>query len=88
MKSDKKFKRQCCHCKSVKSKEELIRITKDFSTEEVKINNDGKISGRSVYICKNNECIENALKKKKIGTLLHTNIPENIKKELYNLLTS
>lgn len=86
MTSDKKFKRQCTFCKAIKPKEELIRITKDSKTKEIKINQNKEYSGRSVYICKNIECLENALKKKKIETLLKCSVPNCIKEELYTVL--
>lgn len=88
MKTDKKFKRQCCFCREIKEKSELIRITKDYKTSKVLINNENKIQGRSVYICKNIECIEKALKKKKIEHSLKSELPENIKQELYTVLTN
>lgn len=86
MKSDKKFLRQCICCKSVKPKEELIRLTKDCKTKEIKINNNMECYGRSVYICKNTECLESALKKRKIESSLKCKLPENIKEELYTVL--
>ncbi len=86
MQQNKKFLRQCSDCKKLKSKEELIRITRDNKTKEIKINTNNKIYGRSVYICKNVECLENALKKKKIEKLLSSNLTENIKEELYTVL--
>lgn len=86
MTKEKKFKRQCCFCKEVKDKKNLIRITKDFLSREIKINAENKIQGRSVYICKNDECIKNALKKKKIENSLKSELPENIKQELYTVL--
>ncbi|MGM9994146.1 MAG: YlxR family protein [Candidatus Avigastranaerophilus sp.] len=88
MKSDKKFKRQCCSCRQIKEKYELIRITKDFETGGIFINTDNKIHGRSVYICKNIECLENSLKRKRIENSLKAVLPENIKQELYTVLTS
>lgn len=86
MSSEKKFLRQCQACKTIKSKQELIRITKDNKTNEIIINNDNKTQGRSVYICKNLKCLESALKKKKIENSLKTVLPENIKQELYTVL--
>lgn len=85
-KKDKKFLRQCSSCREIKSKSELIRITKDFETQVVKINQTGEIQGRSVYICKNSECIEKALKKNRIDVLLKGKSPNNIKDELYAVL--
>ena len=86
MKQEKKFLRRCVSCREYKSKDELIRITKDYVTKEIKINNDSKIQGRSVYICKNEHCLEMAIKKKKIENSLKTCIPNSVKEELYTVL--
>ena len=85
MKQDRKFLRQCVFCRAYKLKENLIRITKS-QDGSIKINNDGDIEGRSVYICKNAECVQNALKKKKIEGSLKSNLPESIKEELSTVL--
>lgn len=82
----KKFLRQCASCRSIKSKEELIRITKDYKTGEIKINFDGSVQGRSVYLCKNLLCIEKALKKNALDVLLKSKLPENVKLELSTVL--
>lgn len=87
MTDTKKFLRQCACCKQYKEKKDLIRLTKDYTTGLIKINNNNKIQGRSVYLCKNIECLEKAIKKKKIEGLLKSNFPEIIKEELANLLT-
>ncbi len=83
---DKKFKRQCASCRKIKNKEDLIKITKDFKTSDVKVNQENKVQGRSVYICKNIECIEKAFKKNKIEQLLKSKCPENIKLEVCAVL--
>lgn len=67
-------------------KENLIRLTRDFKTKEIKINENSEYYGRSVYICKNIECIENAIKKKKIEKSLEIHVPENLKDCLYTVL--
>lgn len=79
-----KFLRQCCSCRAFFEKVSLIRITKDYKDGCAKINNDGKIYGRSVYICNNSECIGNALKKKKIEKILAVSGNETLKELLYN----
>lgn len=86
MSREKKFLRQCLACKTIKSKEDLIRITKDSQTQETKINYNNKIKGRSAYICKDIECLETALKRKKIEYSLKCSLSENIKEELYTVL--
>ncbi|MBQ9245411.1 YlxR family protein [bacterium] len=88
MKSNRKFLRQCACCKQYKDKTELIRITKDYKTNEIKINTDNSVMGRSLYICKNEECITNLLKKKKIEHVLKGKTPVNIKEKLDTVLTN
>ena len=86
MTKDKKFKRQCCYCKLIKDKKDLVRITKNYKDGSININQNNEVQGRSVYICKNHECLENALKKRKLDVFLKSFIPENIKNELFDLL--
>ncbi len=86
MKQNRKFFRQCVCCKEYKNKEDLIRITKEYKTKEIRINNDNSICGRSVYICKNSQCIEKAFKKKRIEASLKSDLPDKIKENIYNLL--
>ena len=83
---EKKFKRQCASCREIKNKEDLIKITKDFKTNEIKVNQGNEVQGRSVYLCKNPECIEKAFKKNRIEQLLKSKQPENIKLEVYTVL--
>ncbi len=86
MKSEKRNKRQCIICGELKEKNELIRITQDYKSKEAKLNTDNKIQGRSVYICKENNCIEKALKINEKKAVKKVKIGENIKEALYNLL--
>ena len=86
MRHERKFLRQCISCKKYKQKKELIRITQNKKTGEVNINNNLLFTGRSAYICKNNECIKIAIKKKRIENSLKSNLPENIKEELSTVL--
>ncbi len=86
MSKNKKFKRQCVFCKTIKSKEDLIRITKDHLTGVLKINNDSKTLGRSVYICKNHDCIENTFRKKRIEYYLKSDISTELQQEIKNFI--
>ncbi len=81
-----KFLRQCVSCRKICKKENLIRVTKNFKTNDIEINLNNEYFGRSVYICKNSECIENAIKKKKIEKSLKLKCPENLKELLYTVL--
>lgn len=82
-----KFLRQCCACRKFKTKEELVRITRDSETKSVKLNENNEFEGRSVYICKDFECVSNAVKKRKIESSLKISLPDSIKDKLYTVLT-
>lgn len=58
--------RKCQGCGKSADRSELIKITKSNKTGEVRINPGSKFMGRSLYICKNHECLKQILKKKKI----------------------
>ena len=88
MSRKKKDTRQCVSCREEKNKSELIRITKNHLTNEAEINNSNKCHGRSVYVCKNRDCIEKALKKQKIEYSLKVKISEIIKNEIDTVLKS
>lgn len=74
--------RKCISCGEYKNRNELIKITYDKSKNEVFINPDTKIFGRSVYLCYNKMCIEGALKKNKIQKSLKNAISEEVKGKL------
>ena len=71
--------RKCRGCFEIKPKNCLIKITK-LKDNTLKINPSSKELGRSVYVCKNIDCIKLLIKKKGIKTgLKYTNL-EEIKK--------
>ena len=65
--------RKCAGCGELKSREGMIKITKEHLTGEVIVNPDSKTFGRSVYLCYNQSCIEKAQKKNRLNRLLKTN---------------
>ena len=76
--------RKCTGCGKIQNRETMIKLTKDFSTGEVVINNDSKKFGRSAYICYNKSCVEMAFKKNKIGKALKCKISEELKGNIIN----
>ena len=64
--------RKCVGCGQIKNAEEMIKLTKDYISKEVIINPNSKIFGRSAYLCYNNECREQSLKKNKLNKSLRT----------------
>lgn len=87
MKEIRKFLRLCSVCRKYKTKNELIKITRDYKTGEIMLNTDNSIMGRSIYICQSKECIEKFIKNKKSLTTLKAKMTENIEKELRTVLT-
>ena len=78
--------RKCIGCGQVKNRDDLIKITKEHATNTLVINGNSKVFGRSVYLCYNNTCIENAFKKNKLQKILKTPIPQELKGKLINEL--
>ncbi len=76
--------RKCAGCGKIKNRDELIKITRQNPDGTIVINPESKIFGRSVYLCYNNDCIEAAFKKNRIGKILKAPIPEDLKGKLIN----
>ena len=57
--------RTCIGCNSKKDKKDFIRIVKD-NQNNITIDRTGKANGRGAYICDNIECLEKAIKNKRI----------------------
>ena len=57
----------------------MIKITKEYSTNELVVNPNSKTFGRSAYLCYNQSCIEQALKKKRINKVLKINVDTDLK---------
>lgn len=68
-----KKQRKCAACKKLQDADLMHKITKNFETGELFLNPNSKVLGRSVYVCKNEECIKLLIKKKRIKFALKTN---------------
>ena len=77
--------RTCIGCNEKKQKKELIRIVKD-KEGNISIDEIGKSNGRGAYICKNIECLEKALKSKKLERSLKTKIDLQIYESLRGVM--
>lgn len=78
----KEILRKCIGCFKLKNRKEMIKITRESKSGEIFINPDSKKFGRSVYLCYNNYCIENSLKKNKLAKFLKANLTEEFKGKL------
>ena len=63
--------RTCIGCGTQKSKTELIRIVKTQSGE-IKLDKTGKLPGRGAYICDKSECLNLAIRSKKLEKTFET----------------
>ena len=73
--------RTCIGCNQAKNKNELIRIVKN-NNSDIFVDLTGKANGRGAYICNNVECLEKAIKSKRLEKCFETQISE----EIYNNL--
>ncbi len=81
------IERKCQGCNLKQDRSLMIKITKLSSG--LKINPTSKELGRSIYVCKNIDCIKTLIKKKRIKTGLKYNNQEqieNIEKELLQMV--
>lgn len=81
MKVKKIPQRMCVGCQEMRPKKELIRVVKN-AEGEVSIDLTGKKPGRGAYICKNIDCLEKAIKTKRIERSFEMKISD----EIYNRL--
>ena len=58
------IERKCQSCNKKQDRSAMIKITK--LKEGLKINPTSKELGRSIYVCKNLDCIKTLIKKKRI----------------------
>ncbi len=73
--------RTCIGCGTKKDKNDLIRIVKN-KQGEISIDKTGKLSGRGAYICDNAECLEKAIKSKRLEKSFETKIDASVYEEL------
>lgn len=77
--------RMCTGCMEMKPKKELIRVVKS-QDGDVSVDLTGKKAGRGAYICKNIECLEKAIKSKKLERSLKTKIDLQIYESLRGVM--
>jgi predicted RNA-binding protein YlxR (DUF448 family) len=87
MKVKKIPQRMCTGCMEMKPKKELIRIVKN-NEGQVSIDFTGKKPGRGAYICKNIECLEKAIKARRLSKNLEINISDEIYENLKDEITN
>ncbi len=69
--------RICLGCGKKKNKKDLIRIVKT-PEGDLELDFIGKRAGRGAYVCRQRECLDIAVKKKKLAKSLRHSIPTEI----------
>lgn len=78
MVNKKKPERTCIACNEQKEKNNLLRIVKS-KDGIIEVDESGKKSGRGAYICKSEECLDKAIKSKRLERIFE----KEIENELY-----
>ncbi len=78
--------RTCIGCNVKKDKKDLIRIVKD-NQNNISIDKAGKSNGRGAYICDNIECLEKAIKNKKIEKSFKMEIDDAVYENLRGVIS-
>ncbi|MCL6472521.1 MAG: YlxR family protein [Firmicutes bacterium] len=83
--------RTCVGCREAKPKKNLIRIVRT-PEHEIIVDPTGKANGRGAYICPKVECLEAAIRSKRLSRSLEIDISaeelNRIKKELEVIIES
>lgn len=77
--------RTCMGCNTKKDKKELIRVVRN-KQGEINIDRTGKMPGRGAYLCDNIECLEKAIKTKRIERTFETKIEQEIYEKLRGVI--
>ena len=78
--------RTCIGCNEKKDKKDLIRVVKD-NQNNISIDRTGKANGRGAYICDNLDCLEKAIKSKRIEKSFKMPIDESVYESLRGVIS-
>ena len=73
--------RTCIGCMQSKNKNELLRIVKQ-NDGQIFVDKTGKANGRGAYICNSVDCLEKAIKLKRLEKKFETKIYDEIYEDL------
>lgn len=79
------LQRSCIGCNEKKNKQELIRISKN-KNGNIEIDEYKNLQGRGAYICKNIDCLEIAIKKRKLERSFSSKIENNVYEKLRGVI--
>ncbi len=79
--------RKCVGCQENITKKELIRIVNNKELGVV-LDKTGKLNGRGAYLCCDSDCVDLAIKKRRLNSALKSEIPEDLYKEIKDYVKS
>lgn len=85
MKKKKIPLRRCVACNEGKPKKELIRIVRN-TEGKVEVDLTGKMNGRGAYICPDMNCLEKAIKSKRLSKVLEAEVTDEVFDRLYDII--
>ena len=77
--------RTCIGCNTKKDKRDFIRIVKN-KENEIEVDKTGKMQGRGAYICDNIDCLEKAIKSKRLEKSFEMQISNEIYEKLRGVM--
>ena len=77
--------RMCIVCRAQSDKKTLLRIVKN-KEGQIFVDKTGKANGRGAYICDSIECLEKAIKSKRLNKIFETNISDEIYENLRGVI--
>jgi predicted RNA-binding protein YlxR (DUF448 family) len=82
--------RTCIGCGEARDKRDLVRLVR--TTEgDVEVDSTGKANGRGAYVCRNDECFEAAVSRKRVSSALKTNVKDDdvdrLRRDLHEALS-
>lgn len=77
--------RTCIGCNEKKDKKDLVRIVKN-KDNEIHIDKTGKMPGRGAYLCDNIECLNQAIKTKRLERTFEMAIENEIYENLRGVM--
>ena len=78
--------RQCVGCGEMKTKKELIRVIKN--DEGVFLDASGRKNGRGAYICACEDCLNKAIKTKRLAKMFEIDINQKIYEDLRDVIAN
>ena len=76
--------RRCMGCNEKKEKKELIRIVNVNNVAQIDLT--GKKEGRGAYICRNEECLNKAIKNRRLSKSLKLDINQELYEKMRGIL--